>query len=112
MFKRLVKNGRHLLTREHSNILSAATVIMFSAAASALLGVLRNRLLITYFYHQPAILDVYWAAFRLPDMVFQLLVVGSLSAAFIPVFSQLLTKSKQTANLVASSTINFILTLL
>ncbi len=112
MFKRLLYNSRQLLTKEHSNILSAATVIMLSAAASAFLGVFRNRLLISYFYHQPAVLDAYWAAFRLPDMVFQLLVVGSLSAAFIPVFSQLLTRKPKEANLVASSTINFILALL
>ncbi len=112
MFKRLFANGRHLLTKEHSNILSAATIIMLASAGSALLGVLRNRLLISYFYHQPAILDAYWAAFRLPDTVFQLLVVGSLSAAFIPVFSQLLTRNRREANLVASTAINAILGLL
>ena len=31
-------------------------------------------------------LDVYYSAFRIPDLVFNLLVLGALSAAFIPVF--------------------------
>lgn len=108
MFRNLFKNGKNLLTREHSNILSAAVVIMATVSLSALLGVIRNRLLISYFYHQPEILDAYWAAFRLPDMIFQLLVVGALSAAFIPVFSDLVEKNREQANKVASTVINLI----
>lgn len=112
MFRNLFKNGKNLLTRQHSNILSAAVVIMATVSLSALLGVIRNRLLISYFYHQPEILDAYWAAFRLPDMIFQLLVVGALSAAFIPVFSDLVEKNKVQANKVASTVINLIATAL
>lgn len=112
MFKNLFKNGKNLLTREHSSILSAAVVIMATVFLSALLGVIRNRLLISYFYHQPEILDAYWAAFRLPDMVFQLLIVGALSAAFIPVFSDLVEKNKAQANKVASTVINSVVAVL
>ncbi len=112
MWRSLFKNGKTLLTKEHTHILSAAAVIMVTTALSALLGIIRNRLLIAYFYHQPQTLDVYWAAFRLPDMVFQILVVGALSAAFIPVYSQLLTHHPRQANFVASSIINFVLLVL
>lgn len=112
MFKRLFQNGKNLLTREHSNMLSAATVIMATVLLSAILGVVRNRLLISYFYDTPQALDAYWAAFRLPDMVFQLLIVGALSAAFIPVYSNLVEKGKESANNVASSVMNIVVTIL
>lgn len=93
-------------------MLSAATVIMVTVLLSALLGVIRNRLLISYFYDTPQVLDVYWAAFRLPDMIFQLLIVGALSAAFIPVYSDLVEKREKSANNVASSVMNIVVTIL
>lgn len=90
MFKRLLQNGQNLLSKESSSILSAATVITGATLISALLGVIRTRLLISYFYYDKGLVDVFWAAFRLPDMVFQIVVVGALSSAFIPVFSRYL----------------------
>lgn len=108
MFKRLIHNGRSLILKENSSILSAATVIMGASLASALLGLIRTRLLITYFYNDTAVLDVFWAAFRLPDMVFQIVIVGALSSAFIPVFSKYLG-NKTESNSLASSMINAIM---
>ncbi len=35
-------------------------------------------------------LDIYYAAFRIPDTIFNLLVLGALSAGFIPIFTSLL----------------------
>ncbi|GAB4026208.1 MAG: murein biosynthesis integral membrane protein MurJ [Candidatus Microgenomates bacterium] len=108
MFKRLLNNGRSLLLKENSSILSAAAVIMGASLASALLGLIRTRLLITYFYNDTAVLDVFWAAFRLPDMVFQIIIVGALSSAFIPVFSKYVG-NKYESNKLASSMINAIM---
>lgn len=108
MFKRLVKNGQHLLERQNSSILSAATVIMGATLLSALLGVVRTRLLISYFFENQVIVDVFWAAFRLPDMVFQIIIVGALSSAFIPIFSAKLKEGS--ANRIASSMINWVMT--
>ena len=88
MFKRLVQNGKNLFEKESSSILSAATIIMGATLASALLGLVRTRLLISYFYADKAVVDVFWAAFRIPDMIFQIIIVGALSSAFIPVFSR------------------------
>ena len=88
MFQKLMRNGKELFEKESSSILSAATIIMGATLASAILGVLRTRLLIQYFYVDKSVVDVFWAAFRLPDMVFQIIIVGALSSAFIPVFSR------------------------
>ncbi|MFH1244641.1 MAG: murein biosynthesis integral membrane protein MurJ [bacterium] len=108
MFKRWFNNGKDLLEKESSSILSAATIIMAATLASSVLGLIRTRLLIQFFYADPAIVDVFWAAFRLPDMVFQIIIVGALSSAFIPVFSRYLG-NKDESNLIASSMINVIM---
>lgn len=107
MFNRLVQNGKNLISKENSSILSAAAVIMFATLISALLGFIRTRLLIQYFFADKSVLDVFWAAFRIPDTVFQIFVVGALSSAFIPVFSRYLEKEKRVeASMVASSMMN------
>ncbi len=108
MFKRLLVEGRTLLEKESSSILSAAAVIMGATLLSALLGLIRTRLLIQYFYADKAVVDVFWAAFRIPDMIFQIVVVGALSSAFIPVFSRYLG-NKEEANEIASSLINSVM---
>lgn len=108
MFKKFVDNSRYLFSKESSSILSAATIIMVATLASALLGVIRTRLLIQYFYTNKEVVDVFWAAFRLPDMIFQIIVVGALSSAFIPVFSRYMGDKKE-SNLIASSMINVVM---
>lgn len=107
MFNRLFQSSKNLMSKENSSILSAAAVIMFATLVSALLGFIRTRLLIQYFFADKSILDVFWAAFRIPDTIFQILIVGALSSAFIPVFSRYLEHEKrEEASLIASSMIN------
>jgi putative peptidoglycan lipid II flippase len=57
--------------------------------ASRALGLFRDRLLAASFGAGDT-LDVYYAAFRIPDLIYNLLVFGALSAAFIPVFTGLI----------------------
>jgi putative peptidoglycan lipid II flippase len=105
--KNFLKNSTNLLFYKQTSILSAAFIIMVAVFASGILGVVKNRLLAgAFFGGNEWQLDVYFAAFRLPDMIFQLLVTGSLSAAFIPVFSGLLENRGKKAYEVASSVIN------
>ncbi len=102
--------GRDLFFRRQSGILSAALVIALTYGVSMVLGIFRERLLVARFYtccRQG--LDVYYAAFRLPDMIFQLVVIGALSAAFIPVFSEKLANDREEASHLASSIINLLL---
>lgn len=109
MVRNLLKNGTILFLRRQKNILSAAAAITFAYSASMVLGIIRDRLLVGRFYACcREDLDVYWAAFRLPDVIFQLLVIGALSAAFIPVFSEYLEKNKEEANHIASSVITLL----
>ncbi|KKR48101.1 MAG: putative peptidoglycan lipid II flippase MurJ [Candidatus Roizmanbacteria bacterium GW2011_GWB1_40_7] len=98
MFKRLI-------TARQTSILSAAFVIASMVAASRILGLIRNRLLTARFTTEQ--LDPYWAAFRIPDFLFEILVAGAVSVAFIPVFTSYLSNNKKNeAFKIASSVIN------
>ena len=112
MVQKWLQTSRTIFARQQSSILSAAAVITLSSLLSAVLGLWRNRLLVGAFFGSPETrlqLDAYWVAFRLPELVFQVLVIGSLSAAFIPVFSKYLKKDRQEAFAMASSVMNIVL---
>jgi len=109
MVANIFKNSAKIFLRKQTNILSASMVLMMAVLMSGALGLIRNRLLAGTFYaQQRGDLDVYFAAFRLPDMIFQLLVMGVLSAAFIPIFSRYLDKNENEAWKLASSVITLI----
>lgn len=104
MVKNLLKNGVSLLALKQTDILSAATVIMLMSFASAVLGLLRDRLLAQYFTAD--LVGIYFASFRLPDFAFQVLILGALSVAFIPVFTEYWQKDKEEAWRLATSLLN------
>lgn len=59
---------------------------MATVLVSKVLGLIRDRLLVATF--SPDTVALFFAAFRIPDLLFQLLVFGALSVAFIPVFTE------------------------
>ena len=67
------------------NIGWAAVIVGFSSFISRFLGVFRDHILAGQFGAGDE-LDIYYAAFRVPDLIFNLLVLGALSAGFIPIF--------------------------
>lgn len=72
---------------------------------SRVLGLIRDRMLNARF--APDELGVYFAAFRLPNLIFELLVMGALTSAFIPVFTKYLTQKNEKEGFgVASALIN------
>lgn len=56
-----------------------------------LLGFVKFRLIAGYFGASKE-LDIFWAAFLIPDTLFNILIAGSVNAAIIPVFSDVLYK--------------------
>lgn len=94
MFKRFFQSSWRLVSVRQKNIFSAAAFIFVAVLFSAVLGLIRTRLLSAYFGASRS-LDIYYAAFRIPDFLFQLLVMGALSAAFIPVFTSLTSDGKK-----------------
>ncbi|NTW75980.1 MAG: murein biosynthesis integral membrane protein MurJ, partial [Candidatus Moranbacteria bacterium] len=91
---RKVTAFRHLMNASSQTIGGAAFVIAAAGIASRLLGFLRDRLLAGRFGAGDD-LDAYYAAFRIPDTLYTLLVMGALSAAFVPVFTEFLSKDKK-----------------
>jgi len=110
MIRAIFQNGSKIFSKKQSSIFSAAAILGFAFSASAVLGVLRDRLLYAKFFSCCAgQLDAYNAAFRIPDIIFKLIVLGTLSAAFIPVFGEELEKNKKKAYQVSSSILNLLL---
>ncbi len=73
----------------------ASLILAGSYFLSAILGLLRDRLLAGRL--GTAKLDVYYSAFTIPDFVALLLIFGAISAAIVPIFSTYLVKSKEDA---------------
>jgi putative peptidoglycan lipid II flippase len=74
---------------ETENVTTAALIVGAASLASRIVGVLRDRVLASTFGAGNT-LDAYYAAFRVPDFLYNLVVLGALSAAFIPVFTEYL----------------------
>jgi putative peptidoglycan lipid II flippase len=104
MVKGLLDRGKKIFVSPQSSVLSAATIIMFMIIASRILGLVRQRVLAFYFV--PDELSLFFAAFRLPDLIFEVLVFGTFSAAFIPVFTKTLKEGEKKAWEVAGKIVN------
>jgi putative peptidoglycan lipid II flippase len=104
MANKLLTKGKKILFDPQKSVLSAATLIMFMIAASRILGLIRQRVLAHFFV--PDELSLFFAAFRLPDLVFEVLVFGTFASAFIPVFTRSLKggskKAWETAGIVVN----------
>lgn len=98
MFKRLFNN-------QFQTITSAAIILGTASLASRFLGMIRERLLVGAFGTGDN-LDAYFAAFQIPNFAYNLLILATLSVAFIPVFCQYLNQDKEQAWRIANSVLN------
>lgn len=90
---------------QNFSVSKAAFIVGLFALLSRAAGLLRDRLFAGTFGAGDT-LDIYYAAFRIPDFIFNLLVLGTLSVAFIPVFTDLLSKDKTRAYKTANTVLN------
>ncbi len=74
------------INKESKTIVGAAAIVGVLSFASRIVGLVRDRILAGAFGAGDT-LDVYYAAFKVPDFMFSLIVVGAISASFIPLFS-------------------------
>jgi putative peptidoglycan lipid II flippase len=98
-FTRWFRRQSSWIESQQASILSAATIILVANVTAGLSGLLKNRA-ISWAYVTPQykeLIDSYWVAFRIPDFTFQIMVLGALSAAFVPIFSQLYKRDKNEA---------------
>lgn len=93
MSQNFLQRGLGILLQRQTNILSAAFVIMATVIFAQILGLVRQRLLVSIFGASNTV-GIYLASTKLPDLLFQLIIAGALYSAFIPVFSDFLVKGK------------------
>jgi len=101
----MVKTFLEIITRRQKTVGSAAMVLAMMVLLSRVLGLIRDRLLASYF--APDALGVYFAAFRIPNVIFELLVMGAMSSAFIPVYAKYVARNQEEeARRIAAGLIN------
>ncbi len=73
---------------------SAAVILAASYLISRVLGVARDWLLAKNFGAGQE-LDIYFAAFKIPDLVYYMFILGGVVATFLPLFSEYYSKEKE-----------------
>lgn len=99
---------KKLLSGPTTSVVSAAVIVASFSLLSRLVGFIRDRILAGIFGAGDA-LDVYYASFRIPDAIFQLIVIGALSACFIPVFTSYFGKDNHKAWAYTNNIVNLLL---
>lgn len=84
----------------------ATLIIAVLTLVSRFSGLVRTRLFTSKFGAGET-LDIYFASFRIPDFIMNLLVLGTLTVAFLPVFTKYLVSDKRRAYNLARNVITF-----
>lgn len=99
------------LQAQQRSILSAATVITLANLLVSVSGLLRDRLMLAQFAGSDSLLQAYDAfriAFQIPDLLYQLIILGALSASFVPLFTLLKKKSSEEAFSLVNVSMNWL----
>lgn len=102
---KLFANTKNLILSKQRTIFSSALIVAVMIVFSSLFGFLRYRTLATYFTKDE--LDIFFASFRIPDIIFEVLITGALTTSFIPIFIKY-KKDPKELNVNISSIINII----
>ncbi|TKS60718.1 MAG: lipid II flippase MurJ [Nitrospira sp.] len=95
---------------ENHSLVKAAGVISVGTFSSRILGFIRDMVLARLFGATPAA-DAFFIAFRIPSLLRELFAEGSMSSAFIPVFTEYrMMRTKQEAWELASAVFTTLLT--
>lgn len=86
----------HFLNLQTKSITAAAWILVLSALISRFLGLIREGLLAGTF-GAGSELDIYFVAFRIPDLIYNVLIAGGIIVAFLPMFSEYFSKDKEQA---------------
>lgn len=79
---------KKIFSLKSDSITSAAFIVAAASMLSRFLGIVRDHVLASRFGAGDA-LDIYYASFRIPDFVYNLVILGALSAGLIPIFVSL-----------------------
>lgn len=108
MFGSLLEKGKRLLGKKQEGILSAALMMMVLLAVTKFVGFFKIHIFARFFGASKE-LDVFWAAFTLPDIIFNIVAVGSINAALIPLFSEKLGNNGKKLSTFFARVLNFMI---
>jgi len=91
-------------------IASAAFILGLTGFISDFLSLIRLSVFTSLF--KTSELDVFFAAFRIPDLLYNILILGAISTALIPVFSEYWSKSQRDAWHLYNNTLNVFISFL
>lgn len=106
---RFFKKTKLLFFAQQGGIFSSALIISGMIVVSRIFGFLRYRILAGYFTKGE--LDIFFASFRIPDLLFEILITGALTSSFIPIFIKY-QKNKEELEKHVSSIFNLLLLVL
>jgi putative peptidoglycan lipid II flippase len=97
------------ISQRKLTIPSAAVILGTTYFVSNILGVIRERLIAAQF-GAGHLTDIFYASFKISDIIYTLLVLGAVSSAFIPIYVDALKKkNRDESNAIASNFLNFLL---
>lgn len=97
---------KEFIFAKQTSIVSSTLILALMVITARLFGFLRYRVLAGYFTKEE--LDIYFAAFRIPDLIFEILITGALTTSFIPFFIKY-QEDKKTQSAHISTIINIII---
>ena len=106
---KIVKVTKSLIFFQQKTIFSSAILIAATIIVARFFGFLRFRVLASYFPKEQ--LDIFFASFRIPDIIFEILITGALTSSFIPIFIKYKDNPKELRENI-SSIINLIFLIL
>jgi len=97
---------------EQEKVAKAAGIVGIATLASRLMGYVRD-MAMSWGFGTSVAADAFYVAYRIPNLLRELLAEGSMSAAFIPVFTETLTKeSRESARQLADAVFAWLLVVL
>lgn len=102
---KIVEKTRNFIFAKQTSIFSSAILISVMIIIARLFGFFRYRALSGLFTKEE--LDIFLASFRIPDLVFEILITGALTSSLIPIFIKY-QKNREELNINFSSIVNII----
>jgi putative peptidoglycan lipid II flippase len=102
---KLIQQTRKLFLGAQGGMFSSAMILSFMIIVSRVFGFIRYRTLAGYFTKDQ--LDIFFASFRIPDLVFELLITGALTSSLIPIYIKYQKDEKERRE-ITTSIFNFI----
>lgn len=100
---------KQLLVTTQNSILSAAFIISIFYFISAVLGLFKSRVILSYFGASES-LGIYYIADRIPSAIYSTIFLGTFSTVFIPLFTKLNKDDQEASYKFASNLFNVLLT--